>query len=397
LCDQMLADARLITSRTAVLDAERWASEWLGRSWVGAGITEREPERDLCREVVERACTRQSPQGLVAVAALRRVAPDSEVTMLDAAIEALRSHVVGPAWLDSPRFAPARAWRAVDPWDSERVLFVEYGSAGGEAGRHTLMAQVVEPGGTYIAKLGVLYADAPQRWAGLHEDDDVPMPVEEADVADVLADLASAMRGTDMVWPRNADADFVEVRALAWSRCRDFLPAWSDTDDDGRESGRDALVDAFMAQAGTIIDERDLDAVRSVAGLLGDYSYNYLGRGPLSWSPDWVGLFLTDWLPRKAFLDDAERRVLPETLRRWIRFVLTRRGVSDEWVTPVVQGVNEFLPEFEAAIDDEAGWGPAKQIAAELIDRGVDLTDKRAVDQVISELNAARLARGLLE
>lgn len=55
------------------------------------------------------------------------------------------------------------------------------------------------------------------------------------------------------------------------------------------------------------------------------------------------------------------------------------------------------LPDFLAAVDDESAWGPAKQIAAELTARGVDLTDKAAVDAVVRELNATRLARSLTE
>jgi hypothetical protein len=42
----------------------------------------------------------------------------------------------------------------------------------------------------------------------------------------VLAELAHALRMTDMVWPRNDDEDFADCRALAWSRCRDYLPDW---------------------------------------------------------------------------------------------------------------------------------------------------------------------------
>ena len=53
----------------------------------------------------------------------------------------------------------------------------------------------------------------------------MPMPRRRAPVADVLADLASALRVTDMTWPRNDD-DFLDNRALAWSRCRDHLPDW---------------------------------------------------------------------------------------------------------------------------------------------------------------------------
>jgi hypothetical protein len=149
------------------------------------------------------------------------------------------------------------------------------------------MAHILEPGGTYVVRLSALQVDAAQRWSAVHDSDPLPMPIEETDVATVLADLADAMFRTDMV--------------------------------------------------------------------------------------------------------------LPATLRQWVQFALTRRGVSEEWIAPVVAAVDEHLPKFEAALDDDAAWGPAKEIAAELEARGVDVTDKQAVDAVISQLNAARLARRLTE
>ncbi|MCW6005226.1 RecX family transcriptional regulator [Micromonospora sp. CPCC 205371] len=115
--------------------------------------------------------------------------------------------------------------------------------------------------------------------------------------------------------------------------------------------------------------------------------------GPLCWSPDWVELFLADWLPRKGVLDAVQRGALPEVLRRWIRFALDRRGVEPEWIAPVVAAVDAHLPVFAEAFDDSTAWGPAKQIAAELAARGVDLSDRDAVDGAVRALNAERLAR----
>jgi hypothetical protein len=231
------------------------------------------------------------------------------------------------------------------------------------------------------------------------------MPLVEQPVETVLADLAAALRSTDMYWPRPDDEDFVEVRALAWSRCREHLPTWPDASelpDDQRE-----LIDAFVAEAfpiggggpadQTLASGTDVEAVRSLADLFCDYGVGYIRPGLLAWSPDWVGLFLSDWLPRKAFLNAEQRAALPDTLRRWLRFALHRRQVDPQWIEPVVAAVDRFLPELTAALDDESSWGPAKQIAAELTARGVDLIDKAAVDEVISELNAARLAQRLSE
>lgn len=42
-------------------------------------------------------------------------------------------------------------------------------------------------------------------------------------------------------------------------------------------------------------------------------------------------------------------------------------------------------------------WDPAKKIAAELAERGVDLTDPETAQQEVRALNAERLARTLLD
>ncbi|MFE0156783.1 hypothetical protein ACFWY5_57330 [Nonomuraea sp. NPDC059007] len=76
-------------------------------------------------------------------------------------------------------------------------------------------------------------------------------------------------------------------------------------------------------------------------------------------------------------------------------YALDQRGVDPRWITPVVDAVDAHLPEFAQAFDDDTSWGPAKQIAAALTDQGVDLTDRRAVDDAIRALNAERLARRL--
>jgi hypothetical protein len=404
LSDRVLRDAAAIASEPDVLDTERWASGWLGRAWVDAALGEREPEHMLCMEVVGRASARPSPHGLAAVAALRRVAPAGEESMLDGTAAILAEDQPAPPWLHAPAFTPVRAWRAVDVWESERVLFVEYDTTDPDATRHTLMAQIREPGGTMIGKLGLLTADAAQSWTRLREPDEVPMPLVELPVEAALADLASALRHTDMYWPRPDDEDFVEVRALAWARCRAYLPDWPDAPELADEQ-RQELIDAFVTEAfpggGAAPDDSpdgaDVEVARSLADLFCDYGAGYMTPGLLAWSPDWVGLFLADWLPRKTFLDAEQRAALPDTLRRWLRFALGRRHVDPQWIEPVIAAVDTFLPEFNAAMDDESSWGPAKQIAAELAARGVDLTDKAAVDAVISELNATRLAQRLIE
>jgi hypothetical protein len=377
-----------------VLYAERWASGWLGEAWVDASMGERQPEHRLCAEVAAHVSAQPSSAGLKAVTALRRVAPESSHALLDEAASAWAQSCPSPAWGSAPPFEPTRGWRGVNVWDSERVLFVEYQSDDPTL-RHMLMAHITEDGGTLVESIDLLAPDAADQWAVLQtEPGVVPMPLVEMPVAEVLADLGHSLRRTDMVWPRHDAVDFAEMRALTWARCRAYLPDWPEveelTDDE-----RDALVEEFVAEQGLVDDNRDV--TRSLADLFLMHGDGYLYGRPFGWSPQAVELFLGDWLPRKATLDAAERSALPEALRRWLRFALNRRGVAPEWINPVVAAVDEFLPEFTEAFDDEASWGPAKQVAAQLAARGIDLTDQAVVEDAMRALNAERLARHLAE
>jgi hypothetical protein len=380
LSDRLVRAARDLLRYTDPLEVEHWASGWLGQAWLTAPLGDNEAERMLCLEVAGRCSTHPSAHGLAAVAALRRVAPPSEHTLLDETIDMLRQSQPAPPWLDAT-FAPVRALRAIDVYDSERVLFVEYDT-------HTLHAQILATGGTLVDKLSLLQPGAVGAWDSTRESGEAPMPLEEVPVDEALADLAGSLRYTDMVWPRHDDEDFVGLRALAWARSRACLQEWPEVEPLGAPE-RTELVEAFVGQT------TDRAAYRRLADLFLDYGDGYLNNRPLGWSPDAVAMFLADWLPRKAFLDADDRLALPDALRSWLRFALERRGVADEWITPVIAAVDTWLPQFEHAVDDETSWGPAKQIAAELEARGVDLRDKDAVDEVIGQLNAERLANRL--
>ncbi|MEU5419229.1 hypothetical protein [Streptomyces sp. NPDC020667] len=388
LSDRALREARtLCLGDKDILAVEAWASGLLGEAWLTAGMTEREPEHMLCLEVVGRASTTPSPHGL-AVGALERVGPPDSRSLLHGTVEILADSQPLPAWHGAAPHRPVRAWCAEDVWGSERVLFIEYDGPV----PHTLMAQIGEVGGTLVDKLALLAPKAVTAWEEARETGEVPMPLVGQNVGDVLADLAAALRLTDMTWPRQDDEDVVALRSLARARCRDRLP-----DRPGQqpleEADRARLLNVFTASRTGAAKE--VGTVRSLGELFLDYGENYLSRGPLCWSPGQVAVFLKDWLPRKAVLDPEHRAFLPDALKQWVTFALTERGVEAPWIATVVSAVDTHVPAFRAAFDDEAAWGPAKQISAALAARGVDLTDHDAVDVAVRALNAERLARQL--
>jgi hypothetical protein len=383
LADQLLNDASQLITETDALGVERWASDWLGVAWVRSPVEVRDAEQRLCTEVAGRVRNRPSRHGLAAVAALLRVAPESEQSLLRETVALLAAAQPLPGWHHTPTPEPVAAWRAVDVWGSEHALFVEFGGPA----PHTLMALVHQVGGVLVGKLALLHTSVTERWPDYRGDDDPPMPIAEAPAADVLAELASALRGTDMTWPRQDDEDFLELRALAWRRCRDHLGPWPTPEplDDAR---RTELLAAFEAEPEVKALGVAEDAVAYVSSLCLDYGEGYIPSGHLAWSPAHVANFLIDWLPRKAHLDADDRAALPGVLRAWVRFALLRRGIPEEWITPVARAVDEFLPAFTAAVDDASSWGPAKQFVAYLDKMGIDPTDQAAVQNAIDAYNA---------
>ncbi|HEX5256987.1 MAG TPA: hypothetical protein VFW69_24525, partial [Mycobacterium sp.] len=124
--DLLLREARDIIELDDVLTVEAWASGWLGRAWSTAALTDREPEHALCLQVTGRACTTPSPHALGAVAALARVAPAADMSMLTQTVAILAETQPVPAWHTAAAWTPSAAWRAVDVYDSERVLLIDY-------------------------------------------------------------------------------------------------------------------------------------------------------------------------------------------------------------------------------------------------------------------------------
>ena len=67
-------------------------------------------------------------------------------------MEVLAASQPVPAWHAAGPNRPVGAWCAVDVWDSERVLFIDYDGPV----PHTLMAHIGEVGGTLVDKLALL-------------------------------------------------------------------------------------------------------------------------------------------------------------------------------------------------------------------------------------------------
>lgn len=383
----VIRDARFVVEECDdALSAELWAAEVLGDAWFEAPDHDDEAEQRLVAEVAAVATRKPSLYGTAAVAALRRLADGPGREALDAALETLRQARPLPSWADDPDWTPVAAWRSMDVWGSERVLFVDFDGPQ----PHCLLAVVSETPARWVTELEILEpGSAPEfdeREAGEAE---TLLPVEAREIPEVLADLADALRGTDGLWPREDDPDYVELRAVAWGRARGYLAAEVEPVPMPEEEKR-ALVDEFVAGAPL----PDADLARALAELFVDFGDSYLPAGPLSWSPSAVEFFLVDWLPQTVELEPDERESIPEALRHWVEFALARRGVERRWIEPVLAAISEHVAAYEEALDNQPDWAPVEAVAGELAARGIDLADEVAVEEGLRQLEAEGLASG---
>jgi hypothetical protein len=332
--------------------------------------------------VVGRAHSKPAPHRVAAVHALRLVAPPSEHKLLDESIAMLGEHFPPPRWAASEPPPPVAAYIARDPWGSEEGLLIEYG--GDEP--HGLLAQVTYPGGTVVRTIGLVEPGAAARWEETDRESEIPMPLVERPLEEVLRRLAAALRYTASLWPKHDDDAYVDLRALAASRCaamasdEDEAPDWEPMADAERAS----LIAEFLKEHGLPDDQ----VTRHVADLCIDYGEGYIADGVFAWSPAEVELFLVDWLPRKTILDAEEIGAVPAVLRAWVAFSLGRAGLEARWIELAVAAVDNYALEFAERSSDESEWGPSKRILAGFLQRGVDITDEDQLAAAIEEYNA---------
>lgn len=368
-----------------LLHAEVLASAWLGGAWQTRALGQQDPEGDLVRAVV--AATRGS-RADVAYLALYALATIPREDWRDAAGAALEAALpdAAPAWAVDPRTrvpeSPFRAQRWSDPWGSNLVHLMRFT----EPVEHSLIVSETTVGGRYVHVIEVGLQDAePDRVIG-------DLTVTEVDPDEALADLADALRQTDMYWPPQDDPDYTLTRAFAHWRTRGHHDdvEWAPLPEDERRR----LIDDFVAEQQV---EDDASVVEVLADTFIDFGDGYLHGGVLAWSPGEVSHFLLDWVHRKVLLEPECIDALPAVLTAWVRFALRRRGLTPEHIAPVVDAVAGAEDEFHTLSTDGSAGGPAKEILTRILAEGADLRDREAVERVIGAYNAEQNARRLLE
>jgi hypothetical protein len=82
---------------------------------------------------------------------------------------------------------------------------------------------------------------------------------------------------------------------------------------------------------------------------------------------------------------------MPEVLRSWVRFALTKRGLEQRWIVEAEAAVDEFAPQFRAAMTDVGEFSPTKRLINTMLADGIDATDAAAMQRWIDAFNAGSI------
>jgi hypothetical protein len=345
--DAVLHAARDVTRMETALDAELLGAALLGSVYAVAG-----PGRaDTVREFVA---------GFLAATARRRTAAARAIRSVFAA---LAPDVPGAAKVrpgpDPPRWGPQLGRvRVVDTW--------AYGDVYGDQTTYLATFEYHDPelGGDEHAVVALVDHNI-----GIVKDLFVGRP------ARVIRDeVRKAVEADELIWWTQVDPGTLRAQVSFHLEITDGL---SVLPDEGTLATDRALVAARLAalpatgappaaaqppadpvrltseflsspQAAELdrSGERGDAEIRYVVRLIMDFAQDSPDCDPLRWSPAVAGLFLLDWVHRRAVLDDDDVAMLPPVLRAWVAWAAARRGLPVAAAEGTYQSIHTMVPEF---------------------------------------------------
>ena len=228
-------------------------------------------------------------------------------------------------------------------------------------------------------------------------DDDELTWFREEDPGRLRGEVDRHLEITDSLGDLPAEGSLATDRALAGVRLR-LLPAATvpPLDEppavDGPVLVRDFLGSPEAVRFGLdrVTADDELASLHFCLSLILDHAASLPHPDPLRWSPAVAGLFLLDWVHRRAVLDMDDAAMLPRVTRAWSAYATRRRALPEAAATQTDQVVEDMIPEFARLYATGERRSPATAAVAQLISEGVDPDDTEAIDAWL-EANRHRL------
>lgn len=345
-----------------------------------------DPEGFFGRRLVDYLVAKRSDDALAVLHGVAAVATSETLARLSRA-GALRLRVAGrtdPPWAETVgRSRFVEAFAPLDPYEEQDLVVSTFEYADGR--RHALVYLADQNFDGLVRQAHVANDPDDVRRAFVESGELALRPVDAQEVADRLA---QGLLVYDMSIDPPCDPDMPPLVPLLRARQRALPPPVEMEQRVFTTRQRRAILDQFARakEAG-----RSKPAIE-LADLFVSCRLERLDADPLRWSPIAVELCLLDWLPRKATLDDAGIRALPDALKRWVRFSGRKKGLAADAIDETIGAVDRFSPDFRRAMRDPSRFGPAKSLVDAMKAEGVDLMDERAVSAWIERFNARPIA-----
>ncbi|MEU1884325.1 hypothetical protein [Micromonospora sp. WMMD987] len=395
--DAVLSAARDVTRLDCALDAEM-----LGTALLGSVYAIAETDRETA--------VRDFVSGFLAATSRRRTAAATTIRQVFAALvpdaegaAKVRPGAQAPAWAAQlGRVHLTGTWSYGDVYGDQTSYLATFAYDDASGGpEHALVALVDHNIGiTKDVFVGGPAERILEQVRQMCADDDLTWFREE-DPARMHGEVGRHLAITDDLGDLPAEGSLATDRALVGARLAVLPEPSADTAGWPAEplgtDERTTLVRAFLAspaaarhRLNTLDGDAELASLHFCLGLLFDHSASFPDADPLRWSPAVAGLFLLDWVHRRAVLDMDDAALLPRVLRAWAAFAAQRRGLPERAGTQTDEAIEELVPEFARLYSTGERRSPATAAVAQLMADGVDPDDPVALDAWI-EANRQRL------
>ena len=286
-----------------------------------------------------------------------------------------------PGWIGAiGDVMPRRAVLLTDDWGDERSVWIDFERSDGEV--RGLGVSVNGSQGAYACHF--VYGP----WIDAIEGPFAKQPhavMRPLGLADARATVEAALAQRDRTDLGFDDEDGLdhELRALVGHRVA-LLPNGG-TRAPGVPTGEEiaGLCEEFVDAA----EDTMPDEAESVASAVCGFAHAWRDGDPLCWSPDRVEHFLSVWIPAKSVCDDEWHDVVEWVFPRWLRFAAQRRGLATELLEMNLEAAQESFADMRLNAADPAMRSPTANIATEMLDDGIDITDEAMVQEWIDRYN----------
>ncbi|MFF5214016.1 hypothetical protein [Micromonospora sp. NPDC000442] len=395
--DAVLHAARDVTKLDSALDAEMLGAALLGSVYEVAETDREAAVRDFVGEFLAATSRRRAVAATTVRAVFAALVPDA------AGADRVRPGATAPAWsgqLGKVHLTGTWAYGDVYGDQTSYLATFAYDDASGGP-EHALVALIDHnigitkdvfvggPAGRILEQVRQLCAEDELTW------------FREESPTRMRDEVSRHLAVTDHLGQLPGAASLATDRALVGARLA-VLPAATappprQADDPLPDAARAAEIRRFLgspdaARAGLdAVDDAELASLHFCLGLLLDHAATFPDADPLRWSPTVAGLFLLDWVHRRAVLDMDDAAMLPRVLRAWAGYAARRRGLPESAAAATDAAIEEMVPEFVRLYATGERRSPATAAVAQLMADGIDPDDPAALDAWI-EANRHRLA-----